>query len=184
MSTGSQLTLEQQQEISPGSAPLQRRHSIHTTSPTSADGLPLPEEPTEPAPSDGADPEEQDRPAAAEASQPSGLASFDSMYSAINSVQVHAQQHPYYPIGGPSATYPAAAPSQFASEWGLPPSQRHLSGNGNLVQNPLLYPVPGRSEKRTGKCKFFNALKVGPQLLSPPLPALRSSRLLLSSTGR
>ncbi|ORY59892.1 cold-shock' DNA-binding domain-domain-containing protein [Leucosporidium creatinivorum] len=150
-------------EIAPGSAPLQRRHSIHTTSPTSTDGLPLPEEPTAPAPSDSASPElaEEDRPAGeAAAGQPSGLASFDSLYSAINSVPVEAHHHPYYPIGGPSATYPSAAAPQFASEWGSPPSlQRHLGGDGHSLQNPPLYPVPGRGEKRTGRCKFFNALK-------------------------
>lgn len=172
MSTESQLEPEQHPEIAAGSAPLQRRHSIHTTSPTSTDGLPLPEEATEPAPSDGANPEEQDRPAPAGAGQPSGLASFDSLYSAINYIPVQAQQHPYYPIGGPSATYSAAAPSQFASEWGPPPSQRHLGGGGQQLQNPPLYPVSGKGEKRTGRCKFFNALKVGP---APPfrLPLAR-----------
>lgn len=137
----------------PVAAERPRRHSIHSTSPTSTDQLPLPEvepiigAPADPEPRDS-DPHRTDRP----------LESFDSLYEAISTVPMDHMTYPaelYYPIGGPSNP-PGGAPP-FAGQWGSPPPATPF---GQGMQEYASAESVGRGERRTGRCKFFNALKV------------------------
>ena len=158
-----------------------RRHSIHSTSPTMSDQQSLPDLPATKPPA--ADPEQEAAAPVAQAERTGRpLESFDSLYEAISTIPVEQRDYQsppqmYYPIGGPSNP-PGLSPTFAAGQWGSPPPSRSFGQGMQAFSHPE--GTVGQGERRSGRCKFFNALKVGSQL-TPPVDCPRSLRSVIAN---